>query len=787
MAQKFLSPGVFTTEVDQSFLAQGVAGVGAAAIGRTLRGPAFRPTLVAGFDDFALRFGATDPAYQMPYAAKNYLRNSSAMTALRVLGHADGTSVLNGYTLGSIVGIVDALPSASLYGNVLASVHTAVAASGVLVTPVAGDPNRFVFKINGPSSVLFAATASFLTSSADYVEKVLNTDPTKWGTYYHYVHATYKYAVPATASAWAAVAVSGALSGFQRDCTYGSTAYVKSQPLGGLEFNLFRFHTIGDGRATNDDIKVEISNVKPSPSPLATQYGTFDVRVRRFYDTDQRIEAVETFAGCSMDPNSKSYVARRIGDMLEYFDSTARKFVSQGTYPNQSRLVRVEMVTDQNAPKEALPWGHRGYYSVSYVSGAYVPDFAYVRDQIDRNGNYDPNVRWGISYMSGGIVDRMRSDPDGASALLVQDADFSLALLTGSYTNGIRRYSYQANLAASDYHQPVYASASMYGFSVPFAGGFDGWDLRLSDPLYISNNADESSASGYAAGQGGGHAVVSLKRAVDCLANPDSVDINLLAMPGIHNLKATDYARTMVNNRADVMFIMDVTGSSVAEVIGNMRNREVDDNYCAAYYPDLKLNDKSSARIIRVAPSVAVLGAIAFSDRVGQVFFAPAGLNRGGLGQFDIIDVADRLDFKDRDDLYDNRLNPIASFPSEGIVVFGQKTLQIKASALDRINIRRLLIYSKKVISSAAKGLLFEPDNPATWQRFTNAVNPILERVRRDQGLERFKVVMDTTTNTPDVIERNVMVGKIFLQPTRSSEFIDLSFIITNAGVEFGE
>ena len=188
-----------------------------------------------------------------------------------------------------------------------------------------------------------------------------------------------------------------------------------------------------------------------------------------------------------------------------------------------------------------------------------------------------------------------------------------------------------------------------------------------------------------------------------------------------------------------------------------------------------------------VPPSVAVLGAFAYSDRVGQVFFAPAGLNRGGLQAFGVVDTTDRLTFQDRNDLYENRINPIATFPNEGIVVFGQKTLQYKPSALDRVNVRRLLIYAKKVIASAAKYLVFEPNNAATWQKFINTTNPILEKVRQDQGIERFKVVMDSTVNTPDLIDRNIMTGKIFLQPTRSAEYIDLSFIITSSGVQFEE
>lgn len=765
MAQKFLSPGVFTTETDQSFLAQGVAGIGAAVIGRTLKGPAFLPMFVDGFDSFGARFGGTDPKLQMPYTAKNYLKNSTSLTAVRVLGHADGTATTNGYTLGNIVALVDSGSN----GQVLAEIH--VQSSVTASVEQLADGTNFVFRVGS-----FAATASFMTSSQNYVGKVLNTDPTKASTYGHYVYGTYSYVRPATALTASLVFVSGGITSFARDFDHGVTAWVKSQPVGGIDFNLFRFRTIADGRATNDDVKVMIANVKPSPSPLATPYGSFDVVVRSFNDTDQRVVTLESFVGCSLDPDSPSFVLRKIGDKHEVFDTSARKFVAQGTYPSKSKYIRVEMDEAANYPKEALPWGHRGYQKLTWDSGSVIPSMPYTPNQYDRNGNQDPNICFGISFVSGGIVDRMRAFPNNSSLLLSTDSEFSLGFLSGTYVNSRQLWSYNTSIPSSQYHQAVYASASLYKFCLPFQGGFDGFDLRVNDPLYLTNVADETDIG-----------VLSLKRALDTIANPDAFDMNLLATPGIHNLKVTDYARKVVNDRMDAMYVMDITGSSVAAVIGHLKNREIDDNYTATYYPDLHMNDKVSNKIVRVAPSVVVMGAIAFSDRVGQVFFAPAGLNRGGLGQFDVIDVADRLTFTDRDDLYTNRINPIATFPNEGIVIFGQKTLQIKPSALDRVNVRRLLIYAKKTIASAAKYLLFEGGNPQTWQRFTNTVNPILEKVRQDQGIVRFKVVMDNTTNTDDIIDRNIIAGKIFLQPTKAAEVVDLNFIITNAGVSFGD
>ena len=775
--QKFVSPGVFTREVDQSFLAQGVRGIGATVIGRAKKGPAFLPVFVQGFDEFSSVFGGTDPTIQSVYAAKNYLRNSTALNYIRVLGHADGTGALSGYSNVSVSGISE---SGSNGGNILAIVHhTGTAGSTATATQVAGDNNNFVFKVLNPNggATMFAATASFLSSSANYIKKVLNTDPTKFSTYGHYLYATFEYDKPQTIMTATLMAVSGNLNSFERDFEGGKTQWVTSQPLGNMFFNLFRFHTLGHGRATNDEVKVMISNIKPSPNPTSTPYGTFDVVVRDFYDTDQRPEIFEQFTACSLDPDSPSYILYKIGDQYEEFDTATRKFIKYGDYENKSNLIRVEINTSDNFPQEALPWGHRGYEKLAFVSSSVIASMPYTSNQTDKNGNIDSNISWGVSFVSGGIVDRMRAFPNSYTAYTASDDDFNMAYLTSSYNSaGKRVWSYDSTLANTNWNQPIYASASLYKFNLPLLGGFDGWDLRTADPTYLTNEADTDNVG-----------VTSLMRALDCVANPDYIDMNLLAIPGVHNKKVTDHARSIANDRADVLYVMDITGSTVAEVIGNLQNRELDDNYTACYYPDLKLRDQQNRRVVRVAPSVGMMGAIAYSDRVGQVFFAPAGLTRGGLGQFDIVDVVDRLNFQDRNDLYDNRINPIAVFPNEGIVAFGQKTLQVKPSALDRINVRRLLIFAKKTIASAAKFLVFEPNNPATWQRFIQLVNPILEKIRQDQGINRFKVVMDTTTNTSDVIDRNTMVGKIYLEPTKAAEFIDISFIITNAGVAFGD
>ena len=279
---------------------------------------------------------------------------------------------------------------------------------------------------------------------------------------------------------------------------------------------------------------------------------------------------------------------------------------------------------------------------------------------------------------------------------------------------------------------------------------------------------------------------VAYVKAINSVSNPDDFDINLIAAPGIvrrHHSYVFDYITEMCENREDVFFIGDVTGQDDSIDLAVTEGSNVDSNYVGTYYPWVKTIDRNTNRLTAVPPSVLMPGIYAANDAVAAEWFAPAGLNRGGI--IGAVSVLNRLTHAERDTLYEGKINPIASFPGEGIVAFGQKTLQEKSSALDRINVRRLLIKVKKYIASTSRYLVFEQNTSTTRSRFLNTVNPYLEAIQQRQGLYAFRVIMDESNNTPDVIDRNILAGQIFLQPTKTAEFIVLDFNILPTGASF--
>jgi uncharacterized protein len=273
---------------------------------------------------------------------------------------------------------------------------------------------------------------------------------------------------------------------------------------------------------------------------------------------------------------------------------------------------------------------------------------------------------------------------------------------------------------------------------------------------------------------------------LDLLANQDDYAFNVLLTPGLFNSAHASQTTTAINNtqnRGDSIYVLDpiVYGSTIAATNTQAASRNT--SYAAMYWPWLQTIDPDSGQNVWVPASTMLGGVYAYNDSVSEPWFAPAGINRGGLGN--VIRPERKLTQSNRDSLYTNNVNPIASFPGVGTVVYGQKTLQRQASALDRVNVRRLLIALKGYISQVSQTLLFEQNTAATRNNFLAAVNPYLESVQQRQGLYAFKVVMDDSNNTPDVIDRNQLVGAIYLQPTKTAEFIILDFNVLPTGATF--
>jgi hypothetical protein len=278
----------------------------------------------------------------------------------------------------------------------------------------------------------------------------------------------------------------------------------------------------------------------------------------------------------------------------------------------------------------------------------------------------------------------------------------------------------------------------------------------------------------------------SYNNMIALLGNPEAYQFNLLFTPGLTNDNHAAQVTSIINNtiaRGDNMYVVDLVdyNSTVGEAVTQAQSR--DTSYAAAYWPWVRIIDPGTGRQVWVPASTVIPGVYAFNDRVSAPWFAPAGINRGGLNT--VLQAQLKLTQGNRDTLYSNNINPIATLPKQGVVVYGQKTLQKSQSALDRVNVRRLMIELKSYIKQIADTVVFEQNTIATRNSFVARVTPFLEGIQQKQGLYAYKVVMDTTNNGPAVIDQNQLVGQIYIQPTRTAEFISLDFILMPTGAEF--
>ena len=386
-----------------------------------------------------------------------------------------------------------------------------------------------------------------------------------------------------------------------------------------------------------------------------------------------------------------------------------------------------------------------------------------------RRGNDDQNSKVVLEQWTNLSLDP--NQPNYIEAVIGNQStttDNGYVQTTGDYTNKSRYIRVKSiALTTPNYFDNNGIPVSSYTSSIPVAAsGSFGGAAGTNGAVYGLTNSDYTSS-------------------ISLLGNVDEFKFNIITTPGVTATSGNAILTSLTNmasDRGDCIAIVDMSafGDGIATVISNATS--IDSSYAATYYPWVQISAPNTGKLTWVPPSTIIPSVYAYNDRVGAPWFAPAGFTRGGLS---VIQAERKLAPSDRDTLYAGKVNSLATFPGQGVVAYGQKTLQKKASALDRINVRRLLIELKSYIGQVANGLVFEQNTAATRNRFLRQVNPYLDSIQQRQGLYAYKVVMDDSNNTADVIDRNQLVGQIFIQPTRTAEFIILDFNVTPTGASF--
>jgi hypothetical protein len=794
-----VSPGVYTSEKDLTYVAQSVGITTLGLVGETLKGPAFEPVLIGSFDEYRTYFGGTstekfangNPKYELPFFAKSYLQQSSQLFVTRILG-------LTGYKPNNSW-VITTSSTATTYNNVAVAMirsrgsysgntlnYSVSAASGVTLsntTAVSTNPLAdFTLTAGGKSF-----TISLDKTSKTFITKVLGSDIFDKDSSEFPVFVSEEYS-NWLAEAWKQGNVTGlnvSLGSADEGTNYvaeWSTArspWIVSEVRGGKVADLFRFITVSDGNSSNKEVKVSIANI-------SLDNLEFDVIVRDFNDTDDSPIVLEKYARCSMNPTLPGYIGKKIGS-------------SDGDYELKSRFIMIEL--QQDHPTDAVPAGFKGYPAKS-VSGKTVGAVVYKK-KYDKAGDIiavNPT-----SVISNG--DKIRKTYLGFSS--AKAADDSLLDYKGEVLSGVTKGYHLSSQAAAitdsttgaivfdtntinfETSEGDYANLNAAKFTVAMFGGFDGWDIYRSErtntnsyivgkSTYTGGNTDNGGVFNPTNGNSDYYAYL---QGITVYNNPEAVNINVLSTPGINFYDHSSLVQEAIDiveiDRADCLYIVNAPNDTMENVIDYLDEVGIDSSYTATYHPWIQVRDTDNGTQLYIPPTGEVLKNIAYTDNVAHPWFAPAGVTRGKVNS---IKAKEKLTLDQRDDLYKSRINPIATFANEGTLIWGNKTLQVKESPLDRLNVRRLLIQARKLIAAVSLRLLFEQNDDVVRNEFERLVNPILASIQNERGLTDFRVVV---SYAPEDIEKNTLKGRIFIKPTKSLEYIEVEFVVTPTGASF--
>ena len=777
MAETLISPGVLARENDQSLVTAQPLTRGAAIIGPTVKGPVEKPTYVSSFSSFqaifgaALESGSTDYTYLTSVSANTYF--SSGGTSLLVTRVTSGSfSPAQSNTVENNVETGDGGLNGSLLAQQVASSGEGSAAAGTFVgVAVAGS-------ISGTGAtatvVTSKAAGNLITGSSG--TNALSGGATLGNTVGPFVIAA--TSVLPTGGTGATFTVTGDGAGALASVTIAApgSGYKAGDVVTISEADLLTAGFVANDQtlkitlaATNVLTKVLSVNVVEDGSGfvagetatiLGAAIGAGDMTSATFLLVASNIENANTFI---LETLSEGIIMNNTFPVGSDTNSTelARGALASGSADN----IRWEIANVNTAS---------GVFSLLIRRGN---DNANQRVVLESYNNisldpFSPNY---ISRAIGDVTSNVVVAADGSGTYLQESGSYpnisnyvrvkEVKFNTPRYfnNNGIAKTEFTASL-------PVVGSGS---FDVAVGSNLNAEGANLFNEKISATNTQGLVGTDYT-------------NAINLLANQDDFQYNVISAPGLYFSNYATQCNLIKNNtiaRGDAIFIMDLVPYDTAINTVLQQAASLDSSYAAAYWPWLQTVDPNTGLLVYVPASTMIPGVYAFTDASSDPWFAPAGITRGGLGS--VVRAERKLTSANRDTLYEGNVNPIATFPQQGVVVFGQKTLQKAATALDRINVRRLLITLKDYISQIADNLVFEANTISTRQNFLTQVNPYLESVQQRQGLYAFKVVMDETNNTPDVIDRNELIGQIFLQPTKTAEFIILDFNVLPTGATF--
>ena len=768
MAETLISPGVLARENDQSFVTSQPVERGAAIVGPTVLGPVERPTLISSFSSYqaifggALKSGSNEYTYLTSIAANQYFQNGgNSLLVTRVASGsfepASSIDIRNNIisTTSGLQGSIFAqLQPNQGSGSAAPATYTSVSLSG------GGSGAEATVTTSNSNGILIKTTALAIVGSAP----TTTADAT-----------TAAQAITTSAGSGATVTITSAGAAITTiTVVLEGTLYVPGQTVTITAATLTALTTLG---TVTGDLTFTIGQANVLTEISAVQITTDGTG----YTAGDTVTIAASDIGTpAIAPTFILIQANLETDKAFVLETISEGIVMNNTFPAGSDNSSTESPggTLASGSADNIRWQitsvntSSGVFSIAIRRGNDTANRPVVLEQYN-NINLDPFSPNYISRAIGDLTSNVVTE--GADTFLQESGSFR------NISSYVRVKS--VNAPTPNYFNNDGSAKNEFTSSLPQlgSGSFDG-AVGSNIPVgraanfyqYISN-LDSQGLVGDDYNTG-----------IALLANQDDYQYNVISVPGLYQRGHATQITSVMNNsiqRGDNIAVIDLVeyNQNLSEVVNQAAG--IDNSYTATYWPWLQTVDPNSGQLVFIPPSTFIPGVYAFTDASSDPWFAPAGITRGGMGQ--VVRAERKLTSTNRDTLYEANVNPIATFPQQGVVVFGQKTLQKAASALDRVNVRRLLITLKGYISQIADNLVFEQNTIATRQNFLTQVNPYLESVQQRQGLYAFKVVMDEQNNTPDVIDRNELVGQIFLQPTRTAEFILLDFNVLPTGATF--